>query len=145
MGTYTNLRKSEWDGTMQTQTKPLDEETLVLDDEEYISVKRAAATLHVSQSTVWRWVNEGALPAQRIGRRRVWLKRADLASLVTPRQRQHARERPLTKKEREQLLAAIAESRRAQAEMLARRGGKRFTPSYLLIDEARDMRTQELP
>src|SRR3972149_619044 len=130
---------------MQTQTKLLEDGTLVLDHEEYISVKQAAALLHVSQSTLWRWINQGDLPAQRIGQRRVWLKQADLASLVTPRQRQHAHERPLTKKEREQLLAAVAESRRAQAEMLARRGGKRFTPSYLLIDEARDMRTQELP
>ncbi len=130
---------------MQTKAQPIDEGALVLDDEEYVSVKRAAAMLHVSQSTIWRWVNEGTLPAQRIGQRRVWLKRADLASLVTPRRRQHARERPLTRKEREQWLAAIEESRRAQAEQLARRGGKLFTPSYLLIDEARDERTEQLP
>ncbi len=53
-------------------------------DEQLISVAEAAKLLQVSQSTLWRWIDSGKLPAYRIGLRRIRLKRADLQQLVSP-------------------------------------------------------------
>ena len=53
-------------------------------DEEYVTVAEAATLLRVAPSTVRRWIREGDVPAYRIGRRRVALRRDDLANLITP-------------------------------------------------------------
>ena len=53
-------------------------------DEEYVTVAEATTLLRVAPSTVRRWIREGDVPAHRIGRRRVALRRADLARLITP-------------------------------------------------------------
>ncbi len=53
-------------------------------DEEYVTVAEAATLLRVAPSTIRRWIREGDVPAHRIGRRRVALRRADLARLITP-------------------------------------------------------------
>ena len=53
-------------------------------DEEYLTVAEAATLLRVAPSTIRRWIREGDVPAHRIGRRRVALRRADLARLITP-------------------------------------------------------------
>jgi excisionase family DNA binding protein len=53
-------------------------------DEEYVTVAEVATLLRVAPSTVRRWIREGDVPAHRIGRRRVALRRADLARLITP-------------------------------------------------------------
>ena len=52
-------------------------------DEESLTVAEAARVLKVSPSTIWRWINQGQLPAHRIGQRRVRLKKAELARLIT--------------------------------------------------------------
>jgi excisionase family DNA binding protein len=49
-----------------------------------LSVPEAAARLRVSPSTVWRWIDQGLLPAYRVGRKRVYLRPADLAPLLRP-------------------------------------------------------------
>ena len=53
-------------------------------DEEYLTVAEAATLLRVAPSTIRRWIREGDVPAYRIGRRRVALKRDDLSNLITP-------------------------------------------------------------
>src|SRR3989304_5507648 len=89
---------------------------MVTIEEEFVSIREAAKLLHVSQSTIWRWINHGELPAYRFGYRRVLLKKADLAPLITPaRQAQQKgvsmtgterKGRPITVKEQQQMLTA---------------------------------------
>jgi excisionase family DNA binding protein len=52
-------------------------------DEDYVTVAEAATLLRVAPSTVRRWIREGDVPAYRIGRRRVTLRRVDLSAQVT--------------------------------------------------------------
>jgi excisionase family DNA binding protein len=43
-----------------------------------ISVAEAADLLRISQSTLWRWIDQETVQAYRIGRKHVWLKKSDL-------------------------------------------------------------------
>ncbi len=124
-------------------------------DEEYLTVAEAASLFKVSQSTIWRWINRGELPAYRVGQRGIRLKTGELARLVTPaRQEREKGERmiqkerprlgPLTAREQKQLLAAIEEARRLQAELLSSRSGKPFPSSSDILDELREQRTRDL-
>ena len=124
-------------------------------NEEYLSVSEAATLLEVSESTIWRWIDKGDLPAYRVGQRRIRLKKGDVSGLIAPVLRgqetgtQMARTEqqklgPLTKKEQQQGLAAVEAAKKMLAEMLARRGGEPFSPSYIILDELRDQRTQDL-
>jgi excisionase family DNA binding protein len=126
-------------------------------DTEYVTVAEAARELKVSESTIWRWIDQGTLPAYRVGQRRVRLKSTDVARLITPARpseekggglAQSERERlarPLTKKEKEQALAALEAAKQLQQQILARHGLKQFTPSsHELLDEARDERTSQM-
>src|SRR5438128_1104686 len=63
--------------------------TVRLLDEEYLTVAQTAAALRVNKSTIRRWIDQGILPAYRVGQRRVAIKRPDLARLIAP-----AREAP---------------------------------------------------
>jgi PTS system nitrogen regulatory IIA component len=47
-----------------------------------ISVKEAAELLHVSQKTVYRWIDEGKLPFKRLGKQ-YYIERADVSQLLT--------------------------------------------------------------
>jgi excisionase family DNA binding protein len=53
-------------------------------DEEYLTVAEAAMLLRVAPSTIRRWIRQGDVPAYRLGQRRIVLRRADLATLITP-------------------------------------------------------------
>ena len=124
-------------------------------DEEFVTVAEAAALLRVATSTIRRWIREGDVPAHRIGRRRVALRRADLARLITPaRPAAETKDnvavnepvvgRRLTPEEVQQALDAMDRARRHAAEIQARRGGKLFPPSWITINEQRDERTRQL-
>jgi excisionase family DNA binding protein len=126
-------------------------------DDDYVTVAEAARELKVSESTIWRWIDQGQLLAYRVGQRRVRLKSADVARLITPARQSEekggAREqsehewlaRPLTKQEKQQALAALEAAEQLQQQILARHGLKQFTPSsHELLDEARDERTRQL-
>jgi excisionase family DNA binding protein len=124
-------------------------------DEEYVTVAEAATLLRVAPSTVRRWIREGDVPAYRIGRRRVALKRDDLSNLITAAgsavetstkvaSDQKWEPRRLTPEEQQQALEVMDRARRHAAETTARRGGKLFPPSWITINEQRDERTRQL-
>lgn len=103
---------------------------------------------------MWRWINQGALPAYRFGNRRVLIKQEDLDKLITPARGekgeamwQNERERlarPLTKQEQERAVSALRAAKTLKAEMLESRGGKRFSDSSDLIRQMREERNQQL-
>ena len=122
--------------------------------DDYMTVQGAAADLKVAKSTVRRWIASGDLPAYRIGKRRIALKRSDVAALISPARGYSvkggdiARAEPqpigrLTDQEKERARAALAAATQLQADLLARHRGKRFSPSWELLDEARDTRSQQ--
>jgi len=124
---------------------------------EYLTVAGAAAILNVSESTIRRWIREGVVPAYRVGRRSVRLKREDLNQQVTPLvefERVHDEptlaevieklSRPLTEEKRRQWFAALDGAKRLADAMLAERGGELFPPSWELINQARDEWTRQL-
>ena len=118
--------------------------------EEYLTVAQAAAFLHVSQSTIWRWIEQQELPSYRVGHRRVWIKKADLERLITPA-RPSGNERgaapvevplppPLTGEGKREALAALEAAKRLRRQILAQRGGKLFPDSSELLREMREER-----
>jgi excisionase family DNA binding protein len=124
-------------------------------DEEYVTVTEAATLLRVAPSTVRRWIREGDVPAYRIGRRRVALKRDDLSNLITPAGPgmetrgevvgdEKWEPRRLTPEEQQRALEALERAQWHAAETTARRGGKLFPPSWITINEQRDERTRQL-
>ena len=124
-------------------------------NEEYLTVTEAANLVRVSPSTIRRWIREGNLPAYRLGPRRVGLKRDDLATLVTPIHTgiEEAIQRPddapipvpkLTPEQKRRALEALEQAQQLSKQILARRGGKPFPPSWIVINEQRDERTRQL-
>jgi excisionase family DNA binding protein len=53
-------------------------------EDDYLTVDEAASLLRVAPSTVRRWIRQGEVPAFRLGKRRVALRRTDLSALITP-------------------------------------------------------------
>jgi excisionase family DNA binding protein len=124
-------------------------------DEDFVTVAEAATLLRVAPSTIRRWIREGDIPAHRIGRRRVALRRADLVRLITPaRPSAETKDKVvadelivggrLTTEEKQHALEVMERARRHAAEIQARRGGKLFPPSWITINEQRDERTRQL-
>ena len=123
--------------------------------DEYVSVAEAAQLVRVHVATIRRWIEAGTLPAYRLGRRRVLVKRADLEGLITPArsvpttglrwsQEDPRTLGPLTPEEQHQALAAMEAARRLAAEIRARHGGRLFSSSDVLLNDARDQRTRDL-
>ena len=130
-------------------------------DEEYVTVPEAAKLLQVHPSSIRRWIDTGDLPAHRVGQRRILVKRADLANLITParaEQDQSQAETPritteaseplmipkLTPEEQRQALEALGRARKHAAELLQHQGRYRGPESWELLNEARDERTRQL-
>jgi excisionase family DNA binding protein len=55
--------------------------TDALPDESYLTVAEVAATLKLNQQTVRNWIDQGSLPAIRVGRR-VRIKRSDFERIL---------------------------------------------------------------
>lgn len=53
-------------------------------DRRYYTIAGAARHLHVSPSTVWRWIAAGRLPAKRLGPKTIRISPEDLAALERP-------------------------------------------------------------
>src|SRR5438067_7485554 len=99
-------------------------------DERYLTIAQAAERLHVNKSTIRRWIDQGTLPAYKVGQRRVALRAADLARLITPVRRTQEKassmdevepgvSSKLTPEQQRQGLAALEAARNLQAELLA--------------------------
>jgi excisionase family DNA binding protein len=124
-------------------------------DEEYLTVAEAATLLRVAPSTVRRWIRAGDVRAYRLGQRRIGLRRVDLDGLVRPVQpsaehvmRMTSEEQPeiprMTLEEQQRGREALERVRRLNEQILAERGGKRFSPSWEILNELRDERTRQL-
>jgi excisionase family DNA binding protein len=124
-------------------------------DEHYVTIAEAAKLVGVHVASIRRWIDSGQLPAHRVGRRRVLVKRTDLAKLITPaRPKQEngggmsradsLQVPPLSREEQQKLFQAVEDAKRAQQDQLVRRGGKPFPSSDSLINELRDERSHEL-
>ena len=116
-----------------------------------IPVRQAAEALGISESTAWRWINKRLLPAYRVGQKRVYVKRSDLAPLLRPARTKEEpkstpkpREDRLSEADRKRWIKALADSKRMRDEMLAERGGRPWIPSEVLLNEARDERSEQL-
>jgi excisionase family DNA binding protein len=124
-------------------------------DEEYLTVAEAAALLRVAPSTVRRWIRQGDVPAYRLGRRRVGIRRGDLAALIRPTRRdldgrmhlagEESVEIPrLTEEEKQRALAALERAQELAKRTQAERGGKLFSPSWEILAELREERARQL-
>ena len=124
-------------------------------DEDFVTVVEAAALLAVAPSTVRRWIREGNVPAYRVGRRRVALRRSELTAVIAPIRTRaeedsgvthgaHVEIPRLTPDEKEQALAAMERAEQRGKEILVRRGGEPFPPAWETINQQRDERTRQL-
>ena len=120
---------------------------MITNETEYATISEAARLLRVSVPTVWRWIDSGQLPAHRIGKRSIRIRREDLAAVIRPARDQtmkevkeqdlqitHLGRRPV---DVENLIGSLREG---QERILARRKGKRFSSSVSLNREGRDER-----
>ena len=57
--------------------------------EEFLTVAEVAATLKLNQQTVRNWIDQGSLPALRVGRR-VRIKRSDFERISRKRSRRRS-------------------------------------------------------
>ncbi|HEX5369707.1 MAG TPA: helix-turn-helix domain-containing protein [Dehalococcoidia bacterium] len=113
------------------------------------SAKEAADYLRISESTVWRWADQGIVPAYRVGRKKVRFKIRDLDALLTSR----SRESESMKRVNLALTSIETTGRngwdamdRADAlreRILARRGGVVLSDSAEDINTAREARAQD--
>ena len=142
---------------MQSKTAyehKLDAMTEHTEEEGFYTVREAARSLKVCESTVWRWIDSGTLPAYRIGHRKTRIKRTDLRSVVAPVKAREKREMlegetpmrfvRMSAMEAEDQEVLLAASRAAQACILKRRGGQLLPASWEEINEAREKRSDEL-
>ena len=124
-------------------------------DEEYERGRGRDARCVLRHQLVRRWIREGDVPAHRIGRRRVALRRADLARLITPARPAAETKsnvavddpivgRRLTPEEKQHALEVMDRIQQRAKEIQARRGGKLFPPAWITINEQRDERTRQL-
>src|SRR5262245_43507181 len=122
--------------------------------EDFVTVPEAAALLHVSSSTIRRWIREGDLPAYRIGQRRVALRRSDLATIISPansgeepRNAQRTSEQftvgRLNSEEQRRGLAALERAEELSKQILARRGGRPFSSSADVLNAVRAQRSRQ--
>ena len=123
--------------------------------DDLISVREAAKLLHVSESTIWRWVNKDLIAAHKVGPKLVCLRKRDVESMVKPALKTPARldERELRKyltpinPNRDPTLSAeelLAQVQALEDEFVAEHGDVLLPESWIDINEARDGRSREM-
>ncbi|GFP32248.1 hypothetical protein HKBW3S42_00554 [Candidatus Hakubella thermalkaliphila] len=126
-------------------------------ESDFYTVEEAAKILHVSVSTIWRWIEAERLRAYRVGPRRIRIKKEDLSSVIQPakiRKEEMAMwdmkgkggsVRPMSANQAPDQATAIRKVLALREKILARRGGRLLPGSSAdLIKEAREERTAEL-
>jgi excisionase family DNA binding protein len=124
--------------------------------EEYLTVGQTAELLRVHKSTIHRWIDQGLLPAYRVGQRRLAIKRSDAARLIAPARGAAANDgglshpaaapgERLSPDEQRRGLAAIQELQKLHQELDAKYGRRFAAPSWELLRQARDERDRQLP
>lgn len=118
--------------------------------DDLVSVREAAGLLRVSESTVWRWINTGAMPSYRVGRKRVYLRRADLAPRRRTVHRADGNDRTAQSGDsvaEETLARAAALIERVRAlhdKQRATPGWGQLKEAWEDINDARDQRAEQL-
>jgi len=127
-------------------------------ESEYLTVAEAARELRVSAATVWRWVDSGRLPADRVGARSIRIRRRDLWRAVERREPRGAR-RPEVELTPDEIIERysiqwgdpsipeaelVASLRELHARQRAENGGKPLPSSVHAIREAREERMKDL-
>ena len=136
-----------------------------IDPDDLLTTTEAAKLLKVSPVTIARWLKQGRLPAYRVGPRGVRIRRDDLAGLLKPVHAEStstavevrdaitdvaidheliASIKPLGEAAQARLREAIERATEHRQRMLAKRGGQPLPPSWPLIREARDERSDQL-
>jgi excisionase family DNA binding protein len=122
--------------------------------DQFLSIAQVARQLAVHPSTIRRWIDQGKLPAYRLGPKRIAIKQGDVSRVLAPResQRPDTSERwvsgmpsvpRLTVEEAERGLRALDELRRVRMAEVTKHGLV-TPPSWVLLEEARAQRTREL-
>jgi excisionase family DNA binding protein len=114
---------------------------------DYYTVAELSELLRVSQATIRRWIGSGRLPAVRVRRRAVRVRRRDLERAM-PGVRGPGLSLPfdavLIGTPDEDQDALVDELEREQARQAQARHGRRYSSSVDLIREAREERMAEL-
>jgi excisionase family DNA binding protein len=119
----------------------------------YLTVREAARELRMSVSTVWRWIAAGRLPAYRFGPKEVRIRAQDLERVIRPANEADGapetqdrgtggiltgpRTAPLTRREAQRRLAALARLEATATKLRARSGGETIPSSTELVQRAR--------
>jgi excisionase family DNA binding protein len=120
-------------------------------DLDLLTLGEAAKLLKVSIVTLRRWIKQGRLPAYHVGPRKLRIKRSDLTKAFTPTYQEEVSAvperitiRPLTDQEVSQGLEALKESEALIEQLRERRKGQPLAPSWPLIRQEREARSQRL-
>src|SRR5918999_2101998 len=120
-------------------------------DLDLLTLPEAATLLKVSVVTIRRWIKQGRLPAYHVGPRKVRINRSDLSKAFTPTNQEEVSAmperipiRPLTDAEVRAGLVALKESAALIERLRERRRGKPLAPSWPVIRQEREERSQRL-
>jgi excisionase family DNA binding protein len=106
---------------------------MATDQHRYYTVAGAAQLLHVSPSTVWRWIAAGRLPALRLGPKTIRIAQEDLRALEQPARRVPKEEPTSLEQLRAKLMTPpsaeeLARRRAVVARIKAARGERSIAP-----------------
>ncbi|MCC7353337.1 MAG: helix-turn-helix domain-containing protein [Anaerolineae bacterium] len=84
-----------------------------LTDTELVTIEEAARLLRISPVTVWRMIKSGDLPALRIGRKTLRIRKSDLLAIIQPAIEQESQ--PLSTLEQTEAMPEVSQEERQQA------------------------------
>ncbi len=121
---------------------------MIIDEMDYYTVAEAARLLRVSPPTIWRWIESGSLPALRVGKRAIRIRRKDLEQALQAVQPGSGAtmERCTIHvgDARDDQVALVDELEEGRRLMLKRRQGEPLPSSAGLIRELREERGLQL-
>jgi excisionase family DNA binding protein len=63
---------------------PLDKKPVVPEEDVWINIGQAAGRIGVTPKSIYNWINDGSLPAVRIGRNVIRIRKSDVDALLVP-------------------------------------------------------------